>query len=66
MRTNRLLTFHGTTRCLQEWSEVTGLSASCISKRINELGWSAEEALTLPRQRPNGRRRKGRKQGWNW
>lgn len=48
MRVNRLLSARGETRCLSEWAEVTGLSRSCIEKRIDNLGWSIEKALFTP------------------
>jgi hypothetical protein len=46
-RTNRLLTLHGQTFCLQEWAERTGLSHNTILRR-KLLGWSDEKALTTP------------------
>ena len=45
--TNRLITFHGATRCLQEWSEVTGIKPLTIRYRL-EQGWPIEKALTSP------------------
>lgn len=50
-RSNLLIEFSGTKRCVAEWSEITGLSKVCIRLRIL-AGWSAEKALsTPPRQR---------------
>lgn len=45
---NRKIEYDGVTRCLAEWSELTGISASLISIRIKRLGWTAEKALTTP------------------
>jgi hypothetical protein len=47
-RANRVLTDGGTTRCLAEWSEVTGIGSNTISARIDRLGWSVHDALTIP------------------
>ncbi len=44
-RNNRLITAHGVTRTLAEWSEMTGVSFSTIVTRIDRNGLSAEEAL---------------------
>lgn len=44
---NRRLTLNGETRCIAEWSEITGYPFSVISKRINQ-GWTDERALTQP------------------
>lgn len=45
-RNNRLLTYNGEIKTMQEWSEITGLSFKCIQGRIDSLGWSIERALT--------------------
>lgn len=47
-RSNRLLTFNGKTQCLAEWSEETGLGLNVIKQRLDTLGWSIEEALSIP------------------
>lgn len=47
-RSNRLLTVHGETKTLIEWSEVSGIHYRTIISRINQQGWSAEEALSIP------------------
>jgi hypothetical protein len=31
---------------LSEWSDITGIKPTTISKRIDKYGWSVEEALT--------------------
>jgi hypothetical protein len=47
-RNNSYLTLNGETHLLCEWVEITGLNSSLISNRINRMGWSVEEALTIP------------------
>lgn len=44
-RNNRHLTLNGQTRCLSEWSKITGLHPITITSRLNR-GWSEERALT--------------------
>lgn len=48
-RPSRLLTYHGSTRSVAEWSRLTGLGEGTIASRINR-GLSIEEALSLPLQ----------------
>jgi hypothetical protein len=43
----RFVEFRGETRCITEWSEITGLSKDAIRSRL-ERGWSVEMALTQP------------------
>lgn len=43
----RLLTHEGVTRCLREWSEVTGIKDSTLHARLKS-GWSVEKTLTTP------------------
>lgn len=50
-RSNRLLTYNGETRTLTKWSEITGLSATCICLRLNRYKWSVGDALTKPSKR---------------
>lgn len=61
---NRLVTFDGKTKCLVEWSELTGISASTIRERIQRFNWTPEQALTiqpgLTAQPVRGPCRKGR------
>lgn len=49
-RHNRLITALGQTKTLAEWCEITGLSDSGIAFRLDS-GWSAEEAITTPKQK---------------
>jgi len=44
-RTNVLLTWNGSTKCLSEWSELLGIKMSTLSARVR-AGWSADDALT--------------------
>lgn len=46
-RTNRLITVNGVTKCLQEWSEDSGVSHTLILYRLR-AGWGEEELLTAP------------------
>ena len=50
-RANRMITFNGRTMCIAEWSEETGLSSAAITQRIDGLGWSIENALTIPAEK---------------
>lgn len=47
-RITKFLTFNGQTRCVSQWSEITGISPKKIRCRIGRLNWSAEKALTTP------------------
>ncbi len=46
-RSNNVIAFNGIMMTLVGWSEKTGLSRVCISKRL-KLGWSIERTLTTP------------------
>ena len=45
-RSNRLITHNGVTMCLAAWEEYLGLPSRIIAKRLDDLGWSVEKALT--------------------
>lgn len=45
---NALLTHNGKTQCLSAWAEETGLSIQVIRARIQNHGWTVEQALTTP------------------
>jgi|GEM_PF-3001522 len=47
-RDNRMLTAFGRTQCMAAWAEELGVTTGFIGDRIDELGWSVEEALTTP------------------
>lgn len=46
-RDNHYLTFQGETKTLIEWSELVGIRQETIRHRINDYGYTVEEALTL-------------------
>lgn len=46
-RNNRLITFNGQTKCLEEWASIIGVNSTAISNRLRR-GWSIEDALTQP------------------
>lgn len=48
MARNRFIEFNGSTRCVGEWSEITGIEPSLLFARIDRLGWSVAKALTIP------------------
>lgn len=41
-------------KTLSEWAEITGLSRSTISYRIDHLGWTEEKAISTPLRGSNG------------
>lgn len=47
-RKNRHLSFGGKTQTLAQWARETGLDPRKIRKRVAELRWSDERALTTP------------------
>lgn len=47
-RNNRLLTFEGKTQCSKAWAEELKIPRTRIEARIDRLGWSVEDALTIP------------------
>jgi hypothetical protein len=52
-RTNRTITFQGETLTYSQWSQKTGLPKDLIRRRFL-AGWSAEDCLTRPPQKPGG------------
>jgi hypothetical protein len=54
---NALVTLNGETRCVAEWCEVLDLPANMVHQRIYR-GWPPERALTTPKQKYTGPRRK--------
>ena len=50
---NHIITFHGMSKTLAEWVELTGFTKSTIEHRLSR-GWSVEDALTVPRRIPQG------------
>lgn len=57
-RNNYLITFNGKTQTMMQWAEELELTHSLLSKRIKELGWSIEKALTTPINTNKSHRRK--------
>lgn len=43
-RNNHLITIDGATKCLTEWSDISGIGVSTIIRRLN-LGWNAINAV---------------------
>lgn len=48
LRSNRMLTLNGVTKCASDWADIVGLTTSQICDRLR-LGWSAEDAITTPK-----------------
>jgi len=49
--TTRFITLNGIKKPLCDWSEITGLSRTTITQRIDAYGWSIEKALTTPKRK---------------
>ncbi len=47
-RSTVFVEFRGERRCFEEWGEVTGIPHATIRTRLVVLGWSVEDALTIP------------------
>lgn len=47
-RNNHNITFQRQTKCMTAWGEDTGLTANCLSARLNHYKWPIEKALTSP------------------
>ena len=43
-------------KTIAEWSEITGIKQDVIKDRLNKLGWSEQEAVTIPTMRMGGKR----------
>lgn len=50
-RRNRMITAGGRTLCLSEWAEISGIDSCAILARIDRLGWSEEDAVSIPKNR---------------
>jgi hypothetical protein len=48
LKSNRLLTFRGETKCISEWARTVGLPFMTVKNRIDRSGWTVEEALSIP------------------
>lgn len=53
-RDSRILTYKGSSRPMAEWADVLGIRRVTLSSRINQLGWSAEKALSTKVRNKNG------------
>jgi len=56
-RTNRNITYNGTTRTVSQWARIVGISQNALTKRL--IFWELEKALTTKRleqfvRNPNG------------
>lgn len=47
-RSNRPLTWNGKTKNIKEWAKELGVNRHTIAQRIDEMGWTDEEALSTP------------------
>lgn len=47
-RYNAAITFNGTTKCIAEWAEITGIKKDTIYCRNNRYKWCAKCTLTAP------------------
>lgn len=52
-RVNVPITHNGETKTMAEWSEKSGIPYGTLKRRVNDYGFSAEEALSLPPKRGN-------------
>lgn len=59
-RSNRLLTAFGKTQTVTQWAEETGITRSAIEKRLDQMGWAVERAVSVPMR--SDRRRKAKEQ----
>lgn len=55
-RNNRRISCNGKNLTLAEWERETGISQSLIRARIERLGWTEEEAVTIPAGERNYKR----------
>lgn len=47
-RNTRWLTFKGETLCLTEWAERIGIKPKSLRARLDDYGWTVEQALSTP------------------
>lgn len=45
---NHLIEYGGKTKTLKEWADTVGLRKDTLRRRIENYGWSIEDALTVP------------------
>ena len=46
-RRNHLITAFGETKTIKEWADSSGIKYDTIERRINQYGWSAEDAVSM-------------------
>lgn len=46
---NHMVTIGSETKCFTDWADLIGISRNTIYNRIGRLGWTTEEALTIPK-----------------
>ena len=47
-RANRIVEYRGESRCVAEWSEITGIPAGTLIDRLGHDGWSIEDVFNRP------------------
>lgn len=47
-RNNRFLTYKDRTMCLADWAIELGMKFTTLQSRLDDYGWSVEDALSLP------------------
>lgn len=52
MRSNKMYTINGVTKCLQDWCEYYDINRNTVNKRLR-LNWDIEKALTKPVKKNN-------------
>lgn len=57
-RNNRYIEYDGINLTVSQWAEKIGITSASLATRLNALGWSIEEALTIPSE---GRRANSKK-----
>lgn len=46
-RNNKLITYKGYSKTIGEWAEITGIKREAIKSRLEHMGWSVEDSLTI-------------------
>lgn len=59
LRSTIYLTYHGETKSLCEWSEITGISRGTLYGRKKKFGYTDEECIDVPIGRRRGKRKGG-------
>lgn len=48
---NKILSYNGVSKCLAEWSDITGINYYTLHKRLR-CGWSIQDTLSIPTLKP--------------